>query len=102
MKVFIHFKDYWTSILGTLVPRRIVHNHLSASVLDLDNPIKLDTTEEEVAEWIDNLIDLLGKRIREIEEENKKEKERIFEKWKKGEELDRFEKRCLKKWGKDF
>lgn len=65
------------------MPRRIVHNHLSASVLDLDNPIKLDTTEEEVAEWIDNLIDLLGKRIREIEEENKKEKERIFEKWKK-------------------
>lgn len=84
------------------MPRRIVHNHLSASVLDLDNPIELDTTEEEVAEWIDNLIDLLGKRIREIEEENKKEKERIFEKWKKGEELDRFEKRCLKKWEKDF
>ena len=68
MKVFIHFKDHWTSILGTLVPRRIIHNHLSASVLDLDNPIELDATEEEVAEWIDNLIDLLGKRIREIEE----------------------------------
>lgn len=60
------------------MPRRIVHNHLSTSVLNLDNPIELDATEEEVAEWIDNLIDLLGKRIREIEKENKKEKERIL------------------------